>query len=163
MTFSILFCVLSLFWLGFYGWNFYVFNRTNQELSRIAEIKKEVDNLPFYDRYIKNLMLEYENIQKQSFSGKSTSEFIAKLPKIAEFSGITGLVIENAGVKSENDLEVTELHITCHSQFPDVANFIDVLERSKMPIHVQSLVMKNGEGNLTTAMVLKVYKKTVGD
>ena len=61
---------------------------------KIMENRKDVDNLPFYERSIKNLLFEFENIQKQSFSTKSTSEFIAKLPKIAEFSGIGEIKIE---------------------------------------------------------------------
>jgi hypothetical protein len=124
---------------------------------------QDVENLKFVERNVQALEMRYESTSRQFFSTKSTSEFVAKLPKLAELSGITGMNMENTGVKKQGDMEITELKITTTSMFPNVANFIDILERSKLPIQIANLNMVFSGNNLNTEMSIRIYKKSFED
>jgi hypothetical protein len=160
---TILFLSLSLLWLISFFFQLAHFSKINHELSTLSKSFKNIENLNFYKKSVENLQREFESASIQSFSTKSSSEFIAKLPKIGEFSGIKQMKVENAEVKKENGLEVTELKITTVSRFPDVANFIDILERSKLPIQISALSMDFRGGQLNTVMTIKIYKKVIED
>ncbi len=160
-NFSLIFIIISFIWLAFFGYRFYQFRKINKEISRIDENSQYVENEMFYERTVRSLEIEYENVSRQTFTTKSTSEFIAKLPKIAEMSGIHSMEIENAGISVENGLEITSLNIKTVSQFPDVANFIDILERSRLPIQIASLEMIAQDGNIVTSMSMRIYKKII--
>ncbi len=159
----VIFIFLSLIWLSFFSLQLFQYLKISGKLAFISNNLKDIDNLNYYKRNVENLELEFESISTQSFSSKSTSEFIAKLPKIGEFSGIDRMKIENAEVKKENGLEVTELKINTASMFPSVADFIDILERSKLPIRISALSMNYENGRLDTVMTIKIYKKMIGD
>ncbi len=162
-NFYIIFIALSLAWIAFFGYNFYHYNIINKELSRISDNLKDVDNIRFYERTVRSLELEFENVSRQSFTSKSTSEFIATLPKLGDLSGLDHIKIESQGVSTENDLEITVLKVTASSLFPQIANFIDFLERSKLPIQISSLEMKFVKNQLQTQMMLRIYKKNIED
>jgi hypothetical protein len=157
----IIFIVLSLLWLAYFGFRFFQFQNINKELTRINENAQYIDNQLFYERTVRNLEIEYDNVSRQTFTTTSTSEFIAKLPKIAEMSGIRSMEIENSGVTVENGLEITSLNIKTVSLFPDVANFIDILERARLPILIASLDMIAQDGSVVTTMSMRIYKKII--
>lgn len=160
-NFSIIFIGISALWLAFFAFRFIQFQNINKEITRINENAQYIDNHLFYERTVRSLEIEYENVSRQTFTTKSTSEFIAKLPKIAEMSGIRSMEIENSGVSVENGLEITSLNIKTVSQFPDVANFIDILERSRLPIQIASLEMVAQDGSIVTSMSMRIYKKII--
>ena len=161
VSFSIIFIILSLIWLIYFSINAYSFLVNNKEIMEINEDLKEIDNLPFYERSVKNLISEFSNVSKQSFTTKSSTEFIAKIPTLAEICGIQSMKVENAGVRQENNLEITELSISTVSSFPDIANFIDLLERSQLPIQISSINMKFEDNKLYCVMTIKIYKKII--
>lgn len=158
-----IFIIVSVGWLAFFTYNFVIYNRINQELNRIEDNLKDVENIRFYERTVRSLELEFENASRQSFTSKSTSEFIATLPKIGELTGLDRIKIESQGVTTENDLEITVLKVSTSSLFPQIANFIDFMERSKLPIQISSLSMKFTRSKLETLMVLRIYKKNIED
>lgn len=158
---TIIFIFISLAWAMFFTFNFIRYKKINKEIAHYTENQGQIENIKFLERNVRSLEAKFQNISKQFFSTKSTSEFVAKLPKIAEMSGIKTLKIENLGVKIENDLEITELRITTSSMFSDVANFIDILERSKLPIQIASMKMFFKKNQLNTAMVICIYKKII--
>jgi hypothetical protein len=122
---------------------------------------KELDNFNYIKRNYETILAEYEAAGKQSFTSKTTAEFIANLPSIGELSGIKRILIENMGVKKQDKKEITELKITASSSFPNTANFIDTLERSKLPIQISSLSMTFQNNQLNSIMVILIYKKVV--
>lgn len=154
---------VSVAWLVFFGFNFIYFLNSNREISRINTMMKEVDNLVFYERVLKTLRQEYEGTEKESFSAKSTSEFIAKIPKIGELSGISEMKVDNAGIRREGDIEITELKISAESSFPNIANFIDVFERSRLAVQIYNISIKYESTRLQTQVVLRIYKRLGGE
>ncbi len=160
---AFIFIVMSIIWLSFFIVYFIGYINNSNVTSSIRESEKNLENLNFYKKNSEALEMEYESISLQTFSSKSTSEFIAQLPKLGEFSGIGEMQIENTDVKKEKDYEITELKITVNSSFPNIANFIDILERSKLPIRVASLRMAFDKKKLYTEMSIKIYKKVIED
>ncbi len=158
-----IFIIVSVAWLSFFTYNFLIYNRVIRELTRIETNLKDVENIKFYERTVRSLELEFENASRQSFTSKSTSEFIATLPKIGELSGLDRIKIESQGISVENNLEITVLKISTTSLFPQIANFIDFMERSKLPIQISSLNMKFVRNKLETEISLRVYKKNIED
>lgn len=163
IDFSVIFIAVSVIWLGIFAYLFSQFITINDEIIYIKESAKKVENITFYERNVSSLEEEYESVSVQSFTTKSASEFIAKLPKLGELSGITEMEIENTGISIEESLEINSLEIITRSQFPDVANYIDILERSKLPIQIATLKMAINGDIVDSSMSVRVYKKIIED
>lgn len=151
----------SLVWLVIFGMFVGLYMSMQTDLSSIEKNAKELDNLNYVRRNYDNLLWEYDSIGSQSFSSKSTAEFISKLPTLGELTGVKRMVIENTGVKKQDKFEITELKINASSSFPNMANFIDILERSKLPIQISSLTMSFQNSQLNTVLVVMIYKKLI--
>lgn len=161
--FSQIFMIVSGVWVIIFAIFFFRFWNTSAEIAKIELAAEKIDNLLFYEKNIAALEIEYESVSRQSYTTKSASEFIAKLPTLAENAGIDEMTIEQSGFSAENGMEIHRLSMTAGGDFSDIADFIDILERSKLPIQIEELSMENDGGDVTAAMEMKIYKKTLED
>lgn len=157
----LLFVLFSSLWVIISGLLFSGLMMMNGLINDVENSKKDLDNLNYYIRSVDSLQAEYDSISSQSFTSKSTAEFLAKLPKISEFSGIKKITIENTGIKKDSKLEVTELKISVLARFQNLASFIDILERSKLPIQISSLSIGARDDQLSAVLIIQVYKKVL--
>ncbi|OHD62544.1 MAG: hypothetical protein A2014_00270 [Spirochaetes bacterium GWF1_49_6] len=153
--------ITSALWLVFFTYNFINYQTINAELIELQQIISDVENKNYYEKSLQNLQIEYDSLGQTGFVKKSSSEFIATLPKIAEMTGIQKLNINNKGIKNELQYEVTELALILTSSFPNIANFIDALEMSGFPIQISKTEMEYVNNNLTTTLEVRVFKKII--
>jgi hypothetical protein len=153
--------LLSSVWLVFFIYNFINYQTVNTELMELQVIINDVENKNYYEKSLQSLQIEYDSLGQSGYVKKSSSEFIATLPKIAEMTGIQKLNINNKGVRVEQEYEVTELALTAVSSFPNIANFIDALEMSGFPIQISKTEMDYANNNLNTTLEVRVFKKII--
>ncbi|OHD53374.1 MAG: hypothetical protein A2Y33_05535 [Spirochaetes bacterium GWF1_51_8] len=153
--------VFSALWIAFFLYSFINYQTINVELNELQQIINDVENKKYYEKSLQSLQIEYDSLGQTAFAKKSSSEFIASLPKIAELSGILKLNVENKGNRVEEQYEVTELLLTTVSGFPEVANFVDALEMSGFPIQISKAQMEYANNNLNSVLEVKLYKKVI--
>lgn len=156
-----IFIILSILWLIVFSFLFMKYRLYESEIKRFKEDSRKIEDLVFLKKTVNSLNNEFQTIRMASFTSKSTSEFIAKLPRLAEISGIPKFQMENMKVFKENNQEVTELKILVYSHFPDIANFIQLLERSKLPVKVSSIQISYQKKALKTILMIRIYKRVL--
>ncbi len=154
-----LFLFLSVLWLAIYVFFFAKYRFYQSEISKFKADSGKIEDLIFLKKTVNSLNNEFQTVRMSSFTSKSTAEFIAKLPRLAEISGIRNFQMENMKIFNENNQEITELKILSASRFPDIANFIELLERSKLPVKVSSIQMSYHKKELKTILVIRIYKQ----
>jgi len=102
--------LLSSVWLVFFIYNFINYQTVNTELMELQVIINDVENKNYYEKSLQSLQIEYDSLGQSGYVKKSSSEFIATLPKIAEMTGIQKLNINNKGVRVEQELVFIEAH-----------------------------------------------------
>jgi len=153
-----LFVIISVLWIFAFLYLYIRSINMQKQIDFIEENYSELESLPYYKRSIEKLQRELTDIEWESFSGRPLSEFVVLLPKMAEKSKIETLKIENTETRIENEREVTELQISAVSSFSKIASFIDLLERSRLPIQINSLGLEENNGKIKTSMSLRIFK-----
>jgi len=133
------------------------FARENAYLSAIREQQKNTGNLVFLKRTVSALKTEYENLIREGFDPKTSADFIANLPVLAEFSGIHRFAMQTKGSRTEGKQEIMTVEITMDGTFSALASFIDILERSRLPIQIESLSMERTPRWVSATMVIRIY------
>lgn len=159
LNFNNVFIVISAVWLLAFSYFFFNYYNMGKEISEIQGNLQEINNLNYYERRIRDLEADYDQISRQSF--KSSSEFIAVLPKIGELSGIEETQIENKGSSQDNNMEITTLEVFVKAKFPSIGNLINNLEGYKIPIQVSDLEIEYVSNAVYGKMTVKIFKKII--
>jgi hypothetical protein len=150
---------VSFVWIIFAGFIFSQYMLANKEIQEVNKYKDEIGKLDLYKRNADVLEMQFMSMGDTSLSSKSLADFITKLPKVSEMTGIKKITIENSGTKKEDQREITEIKVSANSSFASIANFIDILERSRLPIQIVNLQMSYQGGSLSTTMIIRLSKK----
>ncbi|URA09299.1 GspMb/PilO family protein [Thermospira aquatica] len=152
--------VLSLVLLGGASGSVALFwNYSNQSryLSLLKAQQRNTGDLVFLKRTVSALKTEYENLSRETFDVKTSADFIANLPVLAEFSGVSQFTIQTRGTKTEGKQEVMTVDMELDGRFSALASFIDILERARLPIQIENLSMEYTPRLIHATMTLKIY------
>jgi hypothetical protein len=150
---------ISLVWVILFGLIFSQYLSANSAIQDIEKYQDEVGKLDLYKRNAEVLEMQFMSMGDTALTSKSLAEFFTKLPKISEMTGIKKITIENSGTKKEDQREITEIKVTANSSFASIANFIDILERSRLPIQIVNLQMNYQNNSLSSTMIIRLSKK----
>ena len=70
---------------------------------------------------------------------------------------------ENLGMHKEAKLEITDLRLTIQALFYQTADFMDLLERSRLPVQIAGFTAVSKDGKLDSELTLRIYKKVLED
>jgi len=138
-------------------WLFFVFAKEVSYLQVIASQKKNTGDLVFLKRTVSALRTEYENLSRETFDAKTSADFVAQLPVLAEFSGVSQFSLQSKGSRTEGKHEVMTVELSLGGRFSSIASFIDILERARLPIQIETLVMESSPRFVVTTMTIRIY------
>ncbi|MCX7883270.1 MAG: hypothetical protein N2314_08625 [Brevinematales bacterium] len=137
--------------------SFFSFFRESQYLATIRQQQKNTGDIVFLKRTVSALKTEYENLIREGFDPKTSADFIANLPVLAEFSGIARFAMQSKGTRTEGKQEIMTVEMSLDGKFSSIASFIDILERSRLPIQIESLVMERSPRMVSATMTIRIY------
>ncbi len=136
---------------------FWNYNQEARYLSLLKQQQRNTGDLVFLKRTVSALKTEYENLSRETFDAKTSADFIANLPVLAEFSGVSQFAIQTKGTRTEGKQEVMTVDIELDGRFAALASFIDILERARLPIQIENLSMEYTPRFIHATMTLKIY------
>lgn len=137
--------------------SFMVFFQENRYLAMIREQQKNTGDIVFLKRTVSALKTEYESLIREGFDPKTSADFIANLPVLAEFSGIERFTMQTKGTRQEGKQEIMTVEMTMDGKFASIASFVDILERSRLPIQIETLMMERSARTVSATMTIRIY------
>ncbi|MFN3660966.1 MAG: hypothetical protein ACK4TN_07020, partial [Brevinematales bacterium] len=74
----------------------------------------------------------------------------------AEFSGIERFAMQTRGTRQEGKQEIMTVEMTMEGRFASIASFVDILERSRLPIQIETLIMERAL-RVSANMTIRIY------
>lgn len=139
------------------GVAFVNFSKESRYLSLLYQQHKNTGDVIFLKRTVSALKTEYENLSREMFDAKTSADFVANLPVLAEFSGISQFTMQSKGSKTDGKQEVMTVELALQGRFAAIASFVDILERARLPIQIETLVMESSPRLINATMMIKIY------
>ncbi|MFN4215873.1 MAG: GspMb/PilO family protein [Brevinematales bacterium] len=135
---------------------FVIFFKESRYLAMVWEQQRNVGDIVFLKRTVSSLKTEYENLIREGFDSRTSADFIANLPVLAEFSGIERFTMQTRGTGQEGKQEIMTVEMTMEGRFASIASFVDILERSRLPIQIETLIMERAL-RVSANMTIRIY------
>ena len=150
--------VISVIWLSFFAFLFLDYTRKSAELGRVAELRKELENLNFYKRSLASIELELARIRDGEKGPKTPAELVANLPEMAEKAGIKRISIESLPPKRNQPQGVLDLKVSLSGSYREIGSLVQALEKTSVPLQVTGAQFESTGQAIQASLIITIRR-----
>lgn len=158
----VIFTSISLLFALYFVYSLIDTGKNENVLLEMEHRLSESKNIAYRRKMIETTEKEWELKRSRYSFIRSSSAFVADLPKISAAFGIRKFTMENAETVSSRDFNMTEMAVYFLGNFQQVAGWIESLELSGLPIQVGDLTLRYENGLLKVRVVIRYLEKGNG-